>query len=29
MSGGKSFPEQGIVASNGLIHDKFLSYFKG
>ena len=28
MSGGKSFPEQGIVASNGLIHDKFLSYFK-
>ena len=29
MAGGKNFPEQGIVASNGLIHDKFLSYFKG
>ena len=29
MAGGKNFPEQGIVASNGLIHDKILSYFKG
>ena len=29
MAGGKNFPEHGIAASNGLIHDKFLSYFKG
>lgn len=28
MSGGKDFPKKGIVASNGLIHEKFLSYFK-
>jgi fructose-1,6-bisphosphatase/inositol monophosphatase family enzyme len=28
MAGGKNFPAQGIVASNGLIHDNFLSYFK-
>jgi myo-inositol-1(or 4)-monophosphatase len=28
MSGGNNFPEQGIVASNGMIHGRLLSYFK-
>ena len=28
LSDEKNFPEQGIVASNALIHDNFLGYFK-
>ena len=28
MSGGKDFPEKGIVSSNGLIHEKMLGYFR-
>lgn len=28
MSGGCSFPEKGLLASNGLIHEKLMSYFE-